>query len=130
VKNSFGRSIIGIDASMSSLMRVAMYDAYHHILIDGRGEQNVSPADVVGQACESSDFFAHARLLPDGIRTGDLAVICTAGAYGFSMSSNYCNMRKPAEVLVYDGQAHLIRERQDFSQMVEGVRMLPVMQAV
>ncbi|PIT84479.1 diaminopimelate decarboxylase [Candidatus Micrarchaeota archaeon CG10_big_fil_rev_8_21_14_0_10_45_29] len=128
VKNSFGRSIIGIDASMSTLMRVAMYDSYHHILIDGREEQNMRPADVVGQACESSDFFAHARLLPQGIRTGDLAVICTAGAYGFSMSSNYCNMAKPAEVLVYDGEAHLIRRRQGFEQMVEGVQMLPLMQ--
>jgi len=119
IKNSGEKRIIGLDASMATLMRPAFYGSYHHIYIDGHLQnENSSPADVVGQACESSDFFAKNRPLPDSLKEGDLAVFCTAGAYGFSMSSNYCNMAKPAEVLILDGKPHLIRKRQSIEDIL------------
>lgn len=118
VKRSFGRRVIGLEASMATLLRPALYDAYHHIYIDGKENGGRANADVVGTACENSDYFARARPMPANVAPGDLAVICTTGAYGFAMSSNYCNMPRPAEVLVQNKKAKLIRKRETFDDLV------------
>ncbi|MFH0927261.1 MAG: diaminopimelate decarboxylase [Candidatus Micrarchaeota archaeon] len=125
IKNSEGKRIIGLDASMATLLRPALYGSYHQIYINGHLHEETSPADIVGQACESSDFFAKARPIPNSAKEGDIAVICTAGAYGFSMSSNYCNMQRAAEVLILNSQLHLIREKQTFEQMLISTHLLP-----
>ncbi|MEM4196747.1 MAG: diaminopimelate decarboxylase [Candidatus Anstonellaceae archaeon] len=118
IKNLKSKKIIGLYASMATLIRPAFYGSYHHIYIDKKLNGKKIKADFVGQACESSDYFARNRLISENVEVGDLAVICTAGAYGFSMSSNYCNMLKPAEVLVNKNKIKLIRKRENFYDLL------------
>jgi diaminopimelate decarboxylase len=74
-------------------------------------------ADVVGPICESADFFAKDRKIPE-VGVGDYLAVMSAGAYGFSMSSNYNSRRRPAEVLVKGNKVFLIRKREGFSDLV------------
>lgn len=92
-KKSFGRNYIIIDAGMNDLMRPALYNSYHKILNISSKNQNFDKYDVVGPVCESSDVFAINYELPISSRN-DIIVICSTGAYGESMSSNY-NLRNP-----------------------------------
>jgi diaminopimelate decarboxylase len=77
--------------------------------------------DVVGPVCESADFFAEDRELPE-LRKGDLVALMSAGAYGFAMASNYNSRPLPAEVLVHGDRFALIRERQTNEDLVRGER--------
>lgn len=100
-----------VDAGMSDLIRPCLYDAFHQIVPVNIRKSEFREIDIVGPICESSDFLAQNRPFPDTKRSDILAVMC-AGAYGFTMSSNY-NMRpRPAEVLVSGDKARLIRERE------------------
>jgi len=94
-----------------------MYEAYHHIenISNPNGTSRIYT--VVGNICET-DTFAWDRTLNE-VREGDLLVFYNAGAYGFEMSSNYNSRYKPAEVLVKDGKALLIREREDFEDLLK-----------
>ncbi|MFN3910086.1 MAG: diaminopimelate decarboxylase [Candidatus Anstonellaceae archaeon] len=121
IKSSNSKKIVGLYGSMAILMRPSLYDAYHHIYIDGKLNGRQLKMDVVGQACESSDYFAKDRLLPANLKIGDKVVICTTGAYGFSMSNNYCNMSQPPEILVDGKKIKLIRKRQTLQEMLRGV---------
>jgi diaminopimelate decarboxylase len=95
---------------MNTLVRPAMYDSYHHIVIaDKFGRACTAKYDVVGPICESGDYLAHERVLPDP-QEGDVLAVYDAGAYGFSMSSNYNSRPLCREVLVNNGKAELIRE--------------------
>jgi diaminopimelate decarboxylase len=76
-------------------------------------------ADIVGPVCESGDFFARDRELPE-LRTGELAVLLDAGAYGMSLASNYNSRGRAAEVLIEGGEARLIRRRETVEEMLEG----------
>jgi diaminopimelate decarboxylase len=76
-------------------------------------------ADVVGPICESSDFLAVDRQIPN-VGQGDLLAVMSAGAYGFVMSSNYCSRPKVAEVMVKDDQFYVIKKRQDYEDLVAG----------
>jgi diaminopimelate decarboxylase len=99
--NSAGNEVVIIDASMSELIRPALYDAYHEIEnLDARPGSARVPYIVAGTVCESSDIFASGRELPE-LRRGDLVTIKTAGAYGASMSSCY-NMHSPPRVVYSD----------------------------
>lgn len=115
------KKFIGLDAGMHTLMRPALYGAYHHILYANNLNLKYSKAyNVVGQVCENTDTFAKDRLLPAGIAVDDLLVFLNTGAYGYAMSSQYNSQPRSAEVLVADGQASLIREREDFSDIIKG----------
>ncbi|MCX8163647.1 MAG: diaminopimelate decarboxylase [Candidatus Micrarchaeota archaeon] len=118
IKHKNSKKIIGIYASMASLIRPAFYGSYHHIYIDGKLNSKKKKADIVGQACESSDYFAFNRPIAENAKVGDLVVICTAGAYGFSMSSNYCTMPRAAEVLVNQKKLTLIRKRENVQNIL------------
>ncbi len=118
IKNnpSIGK-IVALDAGMNLLMRPALYDSYHRISVVGKSNEKVKTT-VVGPLCESGDLFARERELPD-INTGDLIVIHDAGAYGFSMSSQYNAVPKCAEILVFNENADLIRKRETLSDLIK-----------
>jgi diaminopimelate decarboxylase len=104
------RTYIGVDASMSALMRPAMYGAYHHIEVLGKtGQADTLAVDVVGSLCENNDKFAVQRLLPH-IDEGDLLIIEDTGAHGHAMGFNYNGKLRPKELLLRaDGSVELIR---------------------
>jgi diaminopimelate decarboxylase len=100
------------------------YDAYHRI--ENVSNPNGTPKrySVVGNICET-DTFAWDRSINE-VREGDYLVFCNAGAYGFEMSSNFNSRYKPAEVLVKDGQAHLIRKRDTFDDLLRNQIQAPL----
>ncbi len=104
------RTYVGVDACMSSLMRPAMYGAYHHIDVLGKSSDNgTTEVDVVGSLCENNDKFAIQRALPP-ISEGDLLVIADTGAHGHAMGFNYNGKLRPQELLLrMDGSVELIR---------------------
>ncbi|GAB2600706.1 diaminopimelate decarboxylase [Spirosoma areae] len=118
VKQNPNRTFVQVDSGLNHLIRPMMYDAYHDIknISNPAGEEQLY--DVVGYICET-DTFATDRLLPR-VRSGDVLSFENAGAYGFSMASNYNSRPRPAEVLVYDGKAHLIRQRETFDDLLRG----------
>lgn len=116
VKQSY-RKFIGVDAGFNTLLRPAMYDSYHHIVVANRmNDEAVEKVDIAGNVCESGDLFARDRMMPE-VEEGDLLAILNAGAYGFTMSSNYNSRPKEAEVLVKDGECFVVRERETFDDL-------------
>jgi diaminopimelate decarboxylase len=118
-KEADKKTFIIVDAGMNDLIRPALYGAYHDIkpLVAGTGP--TEKADVVGPICESSDFLAKDRDLPH-LSRGDLIAVMSAGAYGFTMASNYNSRPKPAEVLV-DGQNYsVVIHRQSYEDLIAG----------
>ncbi|MFO7821608.1 MAG: diaminopimelate decarboxylase [Lentisphaeria bacterium] len=122
IKNSY-TEIVGTDIGMNVLARPAMYDAYHHVYIDGRENEPRRNMGMCGQICENTDYWVKDRPLPENIDLGDLAVVENAGAYGYVMSYQYNGRLRPAEVLVNDGQHWLIRERETFNALLQGVHV-------
>lgn len=116
IKNSYKR-FIGIDAGMNVLIRPALYGAKHRIKIYGKSERK-NFYYVCGQICENSDIMARHIYLPE-VEEGDFAIIFDVGAYGFSMSSNYNNRMRPAEILIKDEKAHLIRTRETYEDILK-----------
>ncbi|MBI5460104.1 diaminopimelate decarboxylase [Methanobacterium sp.] len=116
VKQSY-RKFIGVNAGFNTLLRPTMYGSYHHILVADKPEaEPVENIDVAGNICESGDLFARDRPLPE-IREGDILAIMNAGAYAFSMASQYNSRPLPAEVMVSDGEVDIIRERETFADL-------------
>ncbi|MFC2163254.1 diaminopimelate decarboxylase [Candidatus Altiarchaeota archaeon] len=115
IKNTPEKAFINTDAGFNDLIRPAMYDAYHEIRVVGN-EGDETCYDVAGNLCESGDILGRDRMLP-ATEAGDLIALMNAGAYGYSMASNYNSMPLPAEVLVRDGRIDLIRERQDIQEL-------------
>ena len=123
VKTTPFRRFVGVDAGFNVLIRPAMYGSYHHILVANKLNEPVTEEyDVVGPLCESGDIFARDRPLPR-ISEGDLLAILNAGAYGFSMSSQYNSRPRAPEVLVKEGRYELIRERESFEDLMRGQRI-------
>jgi diaminopimelate decarboxylase len=117
VKRTGAKTFVIVDAAMNDLIRPALYDAYHRIeLVRPRGRA-VERVDVVGPVCESGDFLARDREL-ETVEAGELVLIRDAGAYGFAMASNYNLRPRPAEVLIEDGHARLVRRRESFEDLV------------
>ena len=119
LKSSPGKEFVGVDAGFNTLIRTAMYGSYHHILNAGGMNNHPQNYDVYGPLCESGDLFARDRPIPE-VNEGDLLAIMNAGAYGFSMASNYNSRPKPAEALVMAGESRLIRERETMSDLLRG----------
>jgi diaminopimelate decarboxylase len=131
-KRMGGNRFCLVDAGFNNLVRPAMYGSWHPMALapaDGADDLPLADFVVGGPLCESGDIFTqgdggvvgHARL-PE-VRVGDIVVIGVAGAYGFSMSSNYNSKPLAAEVLLRDGQAHLVRARQSLDDLIRGERV-------
>lgn len=120
VKRMGGKTFVITDAGMNDLLRPSHYASYHHVepahIDEGREPIAV---DVVGPICESGDFLALDRVIPEP-RSGELLALHTAGAYGFSMASTYNARTRPAEVLVSGDQHRLIRRRETLDDLVRG----------
>ncbi len=114
-RNGEKRFVI-VDGGMNDLIRPSLYSAYHKIEAVGvEGEK--SSADVVGPVCESGDFFGKEVPLPP-LSHNDLIVVHSAGAYGFTMASNYNTRPKPAEVAIENGEERLIRRRESYEDQI------------
>lgn len=118
-KSNEDKRFVIVDAAMNDLIRPALYQAYQRIEPVGRDRGAPSVADVVGPVCESGDFLAKDRPMPP-VETGDLLAVHSAGAYGFSMSSNYNGRVRAAEVLVKGAASALVRERESYEDLVRG----------
>jgi len=119
LKSNPGRVFVGVDAGFNTLIRPAMYGSYHHILNASAMNNQTQKYDVYGPLCESGDIFARDRDIPT-VCEDDLLAIMNAGAYGFSMSSNYNSRTRPAEVGVMAGEARLIRRRETLEGLLKG----------
>ncbi len=120
LKSTPKKKFVIVDAGMNDLVRPALYDAYHNILplhLSEKDTRMTQKADVVGPICESGDFFAKSRRMPR-VQEGDYLAIMSAGAYGFSMSSNYNSRRRAEEVLVIKDQSFVIRKRESWEDLV------------
>ncbi len=111
------------DAAMNDLLRPALYDAWQTIIPVVTRDGQARTFDVVGPICETGDFLGKAREL--NVQEGDLLAVRSAGAYGFSMSSNYNSRPRAAEILVDGAQAHLVRERESLADLFRGETVLP-----
>jgi diaminopimelate decarboxylase len=124
VKETDVKRFIVIDGAMNDLIRPVLYEAYHEIRpVDRRNPGLPVVADVVGPICESGDFLARERELPEP-KSGDLLAVMSAGAYGFVMASNYNSRPRAAEILVDDIDAHVIRERDTFEDLIRGEKII------
>jgi diaminopimelate decarboxylase len=117
-KKSGGKDFIVADAGMNDLLRPSLYDAYHEVRAVKDGDSSTT-ADLVGPVCESGDYLARDRELPDA-HEGDLLAVMSAGAYGFSMASNYNARRRPAEVMVRGDRWAIVRERENYADLIKG----------
>ena len=116
IKDNGVQIFAGVNSGLNHLIRPMMYDAYHHVVNISNPHAEEKVYTVTGYICET-DTFAHDRLLHE-VREGDYLVFYNAGAYGFEMSSNYNSRYKPAEVLVKDGEALLIRKQDEFEDLI------------
>ncbi|HLH33996.1 MAG TPA: diaminopimelate decarboxylase [Alloacidobacterium sp.] len=118
VKKNGEKIFVITDAAMNDLIRPALYQAYHDIVpVTRRKGARKKTVDVVGPVCESGDFFARDRELPE-LKPGDLVAILDAGAYGLSLSSNYNSRPRPAEVLIEGRRARMIRRRETMDDLL------------
>ncbi|MDD5108838.1 MAG: diaminopimelate decarboxylase [Candidatus Omnitrophica bacterium] len=116
IKHTPKKKFIIVDAGMNDLIRPALYSAYHNILALHKNLKT-EKADVVGPICESGDFLAKERLVPK-VKEGNYLVVMGAGAYGFSMSSNYNSRLRPAEIMVNGNNVSIICKRENFEDLV------------
>ncbi|MFQ1609044.1 diaminopimelate decarboxylase [Aeromonas veronii] len=118
------RNFALIDAGMNDMLRPSLYGAWMNIIeVDSRAGHAPALYDVVGPVCETGDFLGKERTL--AIAEGSLLAVRSAGAYGFTMSSNYNTRPRAAEVLVDGAEAHLIREREQLADLWRGEHLLP-----
>jgi diaminopimelate decarboxylase len=125
VKPGESKNFLVVDAAMNDLIRPALYGAGHEVRQVRETESGAVAGvyDVVGPVCESADFLARERKL--AVRPGSLLAVMSAGAYGMVMSSNYNTRPRPAEVMISDGVATLVRERETVEQLFAAERLLP-----
>ena len=115
VKTTPATVFIGVDSGMNHLIRPMMYDSYHEIVNLSNTSGTKRVYTVVGYICETDTFGLDRKL--NEAKEGDILAFKNAGAYAFSMASNYNSRLKPAEVLIYEGKAHLIRKREEFEDL-------------
>lgn len=120
LKQGTKKKFVIVDAGMNDLIRPALYEGWHQIAPLQRPEtETEEKVDVVGPICETGDFLAQDRDLAP-VEAGDTLAVLSAGAYGFTMASNYNSRPLVAEVLVDGAQAHLVRERQTWEDLIRG----------
>ena len=127
IKETDTKKFVIVDGGMNDLIRPALYGSYQAIqpVVDNQAQKIV--ADVVGPICESGDFFAKDREISRPQR-GDLLAVMSAGAYGFTMASNYNSHPKPPEVLVDGERYYVVRKRESFEDLINGETIPPALQ--
>ncbi|MCW8918684.1 MAG: diaminopimelate decarboxylase [Gammaproteobacteria bacterium] len=124
LKHNEDKNFAIVDAAMNDLMRPALYQSWMKIIpVEPRQDMAPRHYDVVGPVCETGDFLGKGREL--ALREGDLLAVRSAGAYGFSMSSNYNSRPRAVELMVDGGTVHVVRARETFDQLIAGERLLP-----
>jgi len=124
LKGGAEKNFAVVDAAMNDLLRPALYDAWHAILpVSEKSAVEPRSWDIVGPVCESGDWLGRDRTL--ALAAGDLLAIRTAGAYGFTMSSNYNTRPRAAEVMVDGAQVHQVRARESIDDLLRGETLLP-----
>jgi diaminopimelate decarboxylase len=124
VKVTPNRKFVGVDAGFNTLVRPTMYGSYHPILVANKlGAAEKEIYDVAGPICESGDLLAKDRVMPK-VEEGDLLAVLNAGAYGFSMSSQYNSRPRAAEVMIRQGKDVVVRNREQLSDLMASQRNL------
>lgn len=126
IKTTADKNFAVVDAAMNDLLRPSLYNAWQEIIpvnIADTKKSGTKAYDIVGPVCETGDFLGKDRQL--NISAGDLLAVRSAGAYGFSMSSNYNSRNRPAEVIVDGQQSHLVRKRETIKTQLAGETLLP-----
>jgi len=123
LKHTEQKNFAIIDAAMNDLMRPALYGAWQEIIPVQQKAGDASLYDLVGPVCETGDFLGKDRLLK--LDQGDLLAVRSAGAYGFTMASNYNTRPRPAEIMVDGDQAFVVRPRETLAQLLQGETLLP-----
>lgn len=119
-KETGTKKFVIVDAAMNDLLRPSLYDAHHDIVpVRRMSHASEEVVDVVGPVCESGDFFARNRTMPP-VKAGDLLAVMSAGAYGFTMASNYNSRPRVPEILVKGGDSCVIRARETFDDLIRG----------
>ena len=123
LKHTQHKNFAIVDAAMNDLKRPALYNAWHEIIPVQPHAGDTTSYDVVGPVCETGDFLGKEREL--ALAEGDLLAVRSAGAYGFTMSSNYNSRPRAAEVMVDGEQLHVIRARESIDDLYRGEQLLP-----
>lgn len=124
LKHNEDKNFAIIDAAMNDLMRPALYQSWQAIIpVEPRHDVEAKHYDVVGPICETGDFLGRDREL--ALKEGDLLAVRSAGAYGFTMSSNYNSRPRTVELMADGDKVHVIRERETFAQLIAGEKVLP-----
>jgi diaminopimelate decarboxylase len=116
------KNFVIVDAAMNDLARPPLYGSYHGVQAVRQDQEGTIVADIVGPICESGDFLAKDREIPN-FRQGDLVSFMSAGAYGFTMSSNYNSRPRVAEVMVKGDRFEVVRERETWDDLIRGERI-------
>ena len=117
IKTTPATVFVGVESGLNHLLRPMMYDAYHDMVNISNHNGTKRIYTIVGYICETDTFGLDRKL--DEVHEGDILAIKNAGAYGFMMSSNYNSRFRPAEVMILDGKAHLIRKRETLEDLVK-----------
>ena len=118
IKRTPAKTFVIVDAGMNDLIRPALYQGYHEVVpVRESKDRPVTKVDVVGPVCETGDFFALDRELTE-VEPGEVLALMSAGAYGFTMASNYNSRPLPAEVLVSGSESKVIRRRQNYADLI------------
>ena len=123
-KSGKDKEFVVVDAGMNDLMRPALYRAFHNIEPVVKSEGKSIIADIVGPICETGDFLALDRKIAD-VKNGDFLAVMSAGAYGFTMSSNYCSRLRVPEVMVKDDRFSIVKARQEYADLIAGESIPP-----
>ena len=118
-KQGKDKEFVVVDAGMNDLARPSLYKAFHAVEPVIKSENELIKVDIVGPICESGDFLAADRKISN-VKKDDLLAVMSAGAYGFTMSSNYCSRLRVPEVMVKEDQFYVIRTRQEYEDLVAG----------
>jgi diaminopimelate decarboxylase len=127
-KDNGAKRFLVVDAAMNDLIRPSLYNAHHEMLPlrESAADAPARVVDVVGPVCESGDFLAKDRALPE-LAQGELLAILCAGAYGFVQASNYNSRPRPVEILVEGAEWRVVRERETYADLIRGERIDPEM---
>lgn len=123
-KSVESKHFVIVDAAMNDLVRPSLYGAYHAIEKVVKGGEGTIRADLVGPICESGDFLAKNRDIPR-VEAGDLLAVMSAGAYGFTMSSNYNSRPRVPEIMVKEDRFYVVRERESYQDLIKGESIPP-----
>ena len=123
IKNSSEKNFLIVNAAMNDLMRPSLYEAFHEIINLSPSDSEKKNYDIVGPVCETGDFLGKGRLI--SAEENNILAVLDVGAYGMSMSSNYNSRPKAAEILVDNNKFYLIRNRENFADLINGEQLLP-----